>query len=123
MYELLSSNCNFVSSRDNILLVLYSCTPPPPTIESGSTNTLSPSPEPPPPPRKTGENMKSFITKRVKSILVNFRYMRFKLLKYKENNKKICNTFDHNFKNIPLNIMRKVSLERYYLYYTMVPLL
>ena len=35
-------------------------------------------------------------------------------LKYKENNKKICNTFDHNFKNIPLYIMRKVSLERYY---------
>ena len=24
------------------------------------------------------------------------------LLKYKENNKKICNTFDLNFKNIPL---------------------
>ena len=26
----------------------------------------------------------------------------------------MCNTFDHNFKNIPLYIMRKVSLERYY---------
>ena len=35
------------------------------------------------------------------------------MLKYKEN-KKICNTIDHNFKNIPLYIMRKVSLERYY---------
>ena len=58
--------------------------------------------------------MKSFIAKRVISILVNLRYLRFKLLKYKENNKKICNTFDHNFKNIPLHIMRKVSLERYY---------
>ena len=57
--------------------------------------------------------MKSFIAKRVNSILVNLRYLRFKLLKYKEN-KKICNTFDHNFKNIPLYIMRKVSLERYY---------
>ena len=45
----------------------------------------------------------------------NLRYLWFKLLKYKEN-KKICNTFDHNFKNIPLYtcIMRKVSLERYY---------
>ena len=32
----------------------------------------------------------------------------------KENNKKICNTFVHNFKNIPLYIMRKVLLERYY---------
>ena len=55
--------------------------------------------------------MKSFIAN---SSLVNLRYLRFKLLKYKENNKKICNTFDHNFKNIPLYIMRKVSLERYY---------
>ena len=53
--------------------------------------------------------MKSFIAKQVNSILVNLRYLRFKLLKYKENNKKICNTFDHNFKNIPLYIMRKVS--------------
>ena len=36
-------------------------------------------------------------------------YFGFKLLKYiKENNKKICNTFDHNFKYIPLYIMRKV---------------
>ena len=40
-------------------------------------------------------------------------YLRFKLLKYKEDNKKICNTFDHNFKNIPL-YMSNVSLERYY---------
>ena len=46
-------------------------------------------------------HVKSFIAKRVNSILVNLRYLRFKLLKYKENNKKICNTFDRNFKNIP----------------------
>ena len=59
-------------------------------------------------------DMKSFIAKRVISILVNLRYLRFKLLKYKENNKKICYTFDHNFKNIPLYIMSNVSLERYY---------
>ena len=58
------------------------------------------------------EDLKSFIAKRVISILVNLRYLRFKLLKYKEN-KKICNTFDHNFKNIPL-YMTTVSLERYY---------
>ena len=60
--------------------------------------------------------MKSLIAKHVISILVNLRYLRFKLLKYKENNKKICNTFDHNFKNahIPLYIMSNVSLERYY---------
>ena len=54
------------------------------------------------------------IAKRVISILVNLRYLRFKLLKCKEINKQICNTSDHNFKNIPLYIMRKVSLERYY---------
>ena len=64
--------------------------------------------------------MKSFIAKRVISILVNLGYLRFlKLLKYKENNKKICNTFDHKFKNIPLYIyiyiMKKVLLERHYI--------
>ena len=48
--------------------------------------------------------MKSFIAKRVISISVNLRYLRFKLLKYKENNKKICYTFDRNFRNIPLYI-------------------
>ena len=58
--------------------------------------------------------MTIFIAKRVIFILVNLRYLRFKLLKYKENNKKICNTFDHNFKNIPVYIMSNVSLERYY---------
>ena len=58
--------------------------------------------------------MKSFIAERVIPILVNLRHLRLKLLKYKENNKNICNTFDHNFKNIPLYIMRKVSLERNY---------
>ena len=51
------------------------------------------------------EYLKSFIAKQVKSILVNFRYLRFKLLKYKENNKKICDTFGHNFRYIPLCIM------------------
>ena len=59
-------------------------------------------------------HLKSFIAKRVNTILVNLRDLRFKLLKYKENNKKNFNTFDHNFKSIPLYIMRKVSLERYY---------
>ena len=48
--------------------------------------------------------MKSFIAKRVKSILVNFRYLISKLLKYKENNKKICDTFGHNFRYIPLYV-------------------
>ena len=60
--------------------------------------------------------MKSFIAKRVNSILVNLRYLKFMLLNYKETNKKICNTFDHIFKTLPLYtcIMRKVSLKRYY---------
>ena len=62
--------------------------------------------------------MKSFIAKRVTSILVYLRYLRFKLLKYKENNKKICNTFDHNFKNVPLYNEKGIIL-----YYTLVPLL
>ena len=61
--------------------------------------------------------MKSFITKHIISILVNLRYLRFNLLKYKEYNR-ICNTFDHNFKNIPLYIMRIYNenciIEKYY---------
>ena len=60
----------------------------------------------------TSEQLKSFIAKRVISILVNFRYLRFKLLKYKEDNKKMCDTFDQNLKYIPvcineLGIIRK----------------
>ena len=48
--------------------------------------------------------MKSFIAKRVISNLVNLVNLRYtcKLLNYKENNKKIYNSSDHNFKNIPL---------------------
>ena len=43
-------------------------------------------------------NMNSLIAKRVIiSILVNFRSLRLNLLKYEENNKKMCVTFDHNF--------------------------
>ena len=56
--------------------------------------------------------MKSFIAKGVISILVNLKYFRFKLLKYKENNKKICNTFDHNFKNIPVYRVAQKNLEQ-----------
>ena len=67
--------------------------------------------------------MKSFIAKRVISIFVNSRYLQLNLLKYKENNKKICDTFDHNFYIIPLYIWQA----RYWLkgiiwYYMMVPL-
>ena len=59
--------------------------------------------------------IKSFIAKRVISNLVNLVNLRFKLLKYKENNKKIYNSSDHNFKNIPLYIMSNASfIEMYY---------
>ena len=52
--------------------------------------------------------MKSLITKQVISILVNLRYLRFKLPKYKENNNlKNLDTFGHNFKNAPLYIIAR----------------
>ena len=38
-------------------------------------------------------NLKSFIAKRVISHFVNLRYFWLKLLKYKENIQKICDTF------------------------------
>ena len=47
------------------------------------------------------------------SIFINLRYLRFKLLKNKENNKKVCYIF-HNFKNIPCYVTREVSLKRFY---------
>ena len=41
--------------------------------------------------------------------------MRLKFLKYKENNKKMYDTFDHNFKNIPSYTMSYVLIiERHY---------
>ena len=40
----------------------------------------------------------------------NLGYLRLKLL-IKENNKKLCDTFDHNSKNIPLYIITYVSFE------------
>ena len=46
-------------------------------------------------------DMKSLFAKTDKSIFVKLRYLRLKLLKYKENNKKFSDTFDHNFKNNP----------------------
>ena len=48
------------------------------------------------------------------SIFINLRYLRLKLLKNKENNKKICHIFHHNFKNIPCYVMSEVSLKRFY---------
>ena len=40
------------------------------------------------------------------------RYLPLKQLKNKENNRKICHTFDHNFKNIPLYVTSYVSFKR-----------
>ena len=64
------------------------------------------------PDQMTSWYMKSFIAKLVISILVNLRYLRFKLPKYKENNKKIYDTFDHKlqkytFISNELGIIRK----------------
>ena len=57
--------------------------------------------------------MKSLNSKTDISIFINLRYLRLKLLKDKENNKKICRIF-HNFKNIPCYVISKVSLKRFY---------
>ena len=45
---------------------------------------------------------------------LSMRYLRLKLLKNKENNKKICDIFHHNFKNIPCYVTSEVSLKRFY---------
>ena len=45
----------------------------------------------------------------INKLCVILRYLWLKLLKYKETNKKICNTFDHNFKNFPLYVMSDVG--------------
>ena len=58
--------------------------------------------------------MKSLNSKTDISIFINLRYLRLKLLKNKENNKKICHIFHHNFKNIPCYVMSEVSLKRFY---------
>ena len=46
-------------------------------------------------------NMKSLNKKNDISIFINLRYLQLKLLKNKENIKKICQYFHHKFKNIP----------------------
>ena len=43
----------------------------------------------------------------------NLRYLRLKLLKNEENNKKTCHIFHHN-KDIPCYVMSEVSLKRFY---------
>ena len=43
-----------------------------------------------------------------------FRYLQLKLLKNKENIKKICDTFHHNLKNIPCYVTSEVSFKRFY---------
>ena len=60
--------------------------------------------------------MKSLNAKTDISIFINLRYLPLKLLKNKENNKKICHTFHHNFTNIHCYVMSEVglSLKRFY---------
>ena len=47
------------------------------------------------------------------SIFINLRCLRLKLLKNKENSKKICHIFQHNFKNISCYVTSEVSLKRF----------
>ena len=47
-------------------------------------------------------NMDGLFAKTAKSIFVILRYLGLELLKYSENSKNLCDTFDHNFKNFPL---------------------
>ena len=54
--------------------------------------------------------MNSLSAKTDISIVINLRYLRLKLLKNKENNKKICDIDYHNFKNIPCYVTSEVSL-------------
>ena len=58
--------------------------------------------------------MKSFNAETDISIFINLRYLQLKLLKNKENNKKIYNIFHHNFKNNPCCVTSEVSLKRFY---------
>ena len=58
--------------------------------------------------------MKSLNAKTDISIFINLRYFALKLLKNKENNKKICHTYHHNFKNIHCYVISEVSLKRFY---------
>ena len=47
------------------------------------------------------------------SLFINVRYLRLNMLKNNENNKKICDIFHNNFKNIPCYLTSEVSLKRF----------
>ena len=60
-------------------------------------------------------HVKSLNAKTDISIFISLRYLRLNLLKkHKENNKKICDIFHHNFKNIHCYVTSEVSLRRVY---------
>ena len=58
--------------------------------------------------------MKSLFAKTDKSICAKWRYLRLKVKKNKENNKKMFASFDHNFKNVPLYVVTNISFKMYY---------
>ena len=58
--------------------------------------------------------IKSLNAKTNISIFINLRYLQLKLLKNKENNKKICDIFHQNFKNIPCHVTSELSLKSFY---------
>ena len=59
--------------------------------------------------------MKSLNLKTDIFIFINLRYLRLKLVENRDNNKKICHIFHHNFNNIPCYVMSEVSLKRFYI--------
>ena len=52
-----------------------------------------------------------------------FEIFAIKAAEKKENDKKICHIFHHNFKNIPCYVISEVSLKRFILLYLMMDLL
>ena len=61
--------------------------------------------------QNTNEEFK-FKNRYTVSIFINLRYLRLNLLKNKENHKKICHIFHHNFKSTPCYVMSEVSLKK-----------
>ena len=51
---------------------------------------------------KKWKNIKSLFAKTISPFMSKWRYLRFQIKKNKENNKNFWDSFDHNFKNIPI---------------------
>ena len=61
------------------------------------------------------KQIKSLNSKTDISFFISLRYLRLKMLKNKENNKKYVILYiHHNFKNIPCYVISEVILKRFY---------